>query len=314
MAKERGREDDRNDLEHFYSEYLQSVRTFAIPPPGFDPRRASARELVRYGFPARPTLKAHHDLTALWDKAFSRPIKPVKAEVEIDRVLLQRRRARQVHDGRFAPAKWGGIVALRSAFRFVRPEPINMVYGEWGVPAMEPDFDNPTTPMTVGFWVGIDGYVNNQVLQAGTAATVTGDKIDYWAWFEWYPAPPVRITNFPIDKGDLVTVLVCAPQSNQGYASMLNRTTGVTTNIGFSPPPGVSSSQGTSAEWVVEGISSDLPNFVAAGFHNCVAGTKNFRIDLSQPTEAEIQGVSGNRTVSLALLPDTVLVLWQAYR
>jgi Peptidase A4 family len=94
---------------------------------------------------------------------------------------------------------------------------------------------------------------------------------------------------------------------------MLNRTTGLTTSVGFDPPAGVSS-MGTSAEWIVEGISNDLPNFVLAGFHKCVAGTKTHRIDLTHPTETEIAGTSGDLTVAVAWLPETVLVLWEGYR
>src|SRR5258708_38212488 len=114
--------------------------------------------------------------------------------------------------------------------------------------------------MTVGFWGGLEGPGNSQFLQAGTAATVTGESIDNWAWYEWWPNPPIRIANFPVDQGDTISVLVCAPQVGRGFASFLNHTTNVTTNVGFDPPGGVNS-LGETAEWAVEGISDDLPNF-----------------------------------------------------
>jgi hypothetical protein len=298
--------------------YLKSVRTFAAPPAKFDPMRASRRELAAYGFPRRPNIDTEPELAALFRKAYARPIRTIRAEVDIDDVLLKaaRRRAVRVHDGRFSPGGWGGVIAQTSNFGFNPPEPAVSVYGEWSVPTMQPDFDNPKTAMTVGFWVGLDGSgaTNNQVLQAGTAATVTGDKVDYWAWFEWFPAPPVRITNFPIAPGDLVTVLVCALPSGKGYASMLNRQTGVTTNVSFDPPPGITSKGGT-AEWIVEGISSDLPNWVLMGFHNCSAGTKNHRMDISLPTITEIAGASKNLTISVAWQANnTVLVFWEGVR
>jgi hypothetical protein len=299
-----------------HAEYIKQVRTYSTPPARFDPLKASARDLARYGFPRRPNPRTERELTALFKKAYSRPIKPVRAEIEIDRTLLNasRRRAIRVQDGRFAPAGWGGVIAQTSAFGFNPPEPAVMVYGEWSVPTMEPDFDNPKTAMTVGFWVGLDGSLNNQVLQAGTAATVTGESIDYWAWFEWFPAPPVRINNFPINPGDLVTVLVCAVQPKLGFASMLNRTTGVTTSVGFPPPPGFTW-QGTTAEWIVEGISADLPNWVLMGFHSCTAGTKNHHMDISKPTMTEIAGASKNLTISVAWQANnTVLVFWEGIR
>lgn len=318
MAKANKRPPYPQSPEHpvDHAEYLKQVRTYSTPPAKFDPLKASAREIARYGFPRRPNPRTEPELAALFKKAYSRPIKPVKAEIEIDRVLLDapRRSAVRVQDGRFAPGGWGGVIAQTSAFGFKPPEPAVTVYGEWSVPTMQPDFDHPKTPMTVGFWVGLDGSLNNQVLQAGTAATVTGESIDYWAWFEWFPAPPVRINNFPISPGDLVTVLVCAQRPAWGFVSMLNRTTGVTTSVGFPPPPGVMW-QGTTAEWIVEGISADLPNWVLMGFHNCTAGTKNQQMDISRPTVTEISGASKNLTISVAWQANnSVLVFWEGIR
>ena len=333
MVKDPRHTDFSQASETEHKEYLQTLRTFEPPPASFDPHQASARELVRYGFPRRPNSKTERHLLPLWQKALSRPLRPVRVELEIDRVLLQRHQilTKTARDGRFAPAGWGGIVARTSEFGFSPTEQANMVYAEWMVPSMEPDFDNPKTQMTVGFWVGLDGWTNNQVLQAGTAATVTGENIAYWAWFEWFPDPPLRIVNFPIKPGDLVTVLVCAPEAKHGLVTMLNRTTGVTTSIGITPPltvmmpfPGANTtnpprgriaSEETTAEWIVEGISADLPNFTMIGFHNCVAGTKSHRIDLSHPTETEIAGAKGNLTVAVAWQSaDTVLVLWEGIR
>ncbi len=317
MTKRRP-ERDKSKGQREHAAYLKTLRTFEPPPARFDPRRATARELVRYGFPRRPSPETEPRLHALWQKAFSRPLTVVRAKLEIDRTLLSHRSRRQikkVHDGRFVPSGWGGIVTQTSAFGFSPAEPANTVYAEWMVPSMQPDFDNPTTPMTVGFWVGLDGFTNNQVLQAGTAATVTGSSISYWPWFEWFPDAPVKITNFPISPGDLVTVLVCAQTPTSGFVSMLNRTTGVTTSAGIPLAKGVSSSLGATAEWIVEGISADLPNFVLVGFHNCVAGTKNHTIDLSRPIETEISGAKGNLTVAVDWQAnDTVLVLWEGIR
>ena len=302
------------EVKRYHREYLRSLKTFEPPPADFDPRKARDRELLRYGFPRRPHAERERHLYSLWQKAYSRPIKPIMARLKIDEVLLHRyRRGRRVRDGRFAPGGWGGIIAQTSDFGFSPPEPANTVYGEWMVPSMAPDFDNPNTAMTVGFWVGLDGSTNNQVLQAGTAATVTGENIKYWAWFEWFPDPPVRIMNFPIEPGDVITALVCAPQPTQGYVSMMNRQTGATTSIGIPPPAGISS-LGTTAEWIVEGISADLPNWVIVGFHECTAGTKSHHMDLSHPSVTEISGATKDLTVAIAWQPNTVLVLWEGIR
>ncbi|HYD37592.1 MAG TPA: hypothetical protein VEA60_08260, partial [Allosphingosinicella sp.] len=89
--------------------YLKSITTFPAPPAGFDPRTAGARELALYGFPARPRSRAKRDLARLWDKAFVRIPKPVRAQLEIDEVLLAGilERERKQRDGRFGPGGWG---------------------------------------------------------------------------------------------------------------------------------------------------------------------------------------------------------------
>ena len=47
-----------------------AVRTFRGPPEGFDPVTADDRELLVYGYPARPP---HPGMLARWQRALSRP-------------------------------------------------------------------------------------------------------------------------------------------------------------------------------------------------------------------------------------------------
>ena len=309
--------DDRWSMRDDPVEYLKTVQVFDPPPADFDPIKASDRELALYGFPRRPDQEHEQELWVLWEKAYRHRPRAIRPSIAIDEVLLSspRRLARREHDGRFAPGSWGGIVTKTGDYAFTPAEPANMVFAEWLEPPVRPDLDNPNTAMTLGFWVGLDGFGNDQVLQAGTAVTVTGETVDHWAWFEWWPAPPVRLTDFPVSEGDTIAVLVCAFEPQRGYASFLNRSTGVTANIAFGPPKEITASLGAMAEWIVEGISSDLPNFVIVGFHECTAGTKGHHIGLEKPTKTEIAGASKDLTVTICL-PErkTVVVLWQGYR
>jgi hypothetical protein len=51
------------------------------------------------------------------------------------------------------------------------------------------------------------------------------------------------------------------------------------------------------------------------GFHNCSAGTKRNRMDISKPTITEIAGASNDLTVSVAWQANnTVLVFWEGIR
>src|ERR1700733_2011520 len=50
------------------------VRLFKRAPKGFDPIKARARELLAYGYPARPDVNLHPQLHKLWTEMISRPM------------------------------------------------------------------------------------------------------------------------------------------------------------------------------------------------------------------------------------------------
>lgn len=290
---------------------LKHITTYAAPPAGFDPNRAAARTLYKHGIPRRPDAVKEPHLKAIWDRAFASKPTFIKAEVEVDYVLSKRKRpvitrpgiaavGQPAHRKKFSPSGWAGVV---TPVNFSPPEPAVSVYGEWFIPTITPIPNQPPGAQTVGFWVGIDGFGNNQVLQAGSAATISGSKVDYWVWTEWYPLGAIRVTNFPIKPGDYLTVLVCANQPNHGFCSMLNKTTNQATSIGITPPGGVTSI-GATAEWIVEGISSILPVFSTVVFANCSAGTKNHSFNMHGGIVTEITGAGGANLTTAGILSD----------
>jgi hypothetical protein len=292
-------------------EVLKHITTFAEPPAGFDPNSAAPRLLRKHGFPRRPHEIKEPHLQAIWERAFASKPTFFKAEVEVDHVLAKRKRpvvsTRKPKAGKFSPSGWAGTVV---PVNFTPPEPAVTVYGEWFIPTITPIQNEPQSAQTVGFWVGIDGWGNSQVLQAGTAATITGTTVDNWVWTEWYPLPPIRVTNFPIKPGDYITVLVCAPQPNQGFCSLLNKTTNQATSIGITPPASTTSI-GATAEWIVEGISSILPVFSPVVFTNCSAGTKNHSFNLAGGTITEIKGSDGTDLTTATIVDNQrCMVKW----
>jgi Peptidase A4 family len=289
--------------------YLDQVTTYDPPLPDFDPFQADARELAVYGYPRRPDPETEPHLSPLWEKAFRFSHRLIRARPEINRGLLEWRQ-----DG-FGVSGWGGVIVEPASYGF--PEPANVVYGEWSVPALIGDPAHPSSPLGAAFWIGLNGYiVSQQVLQAGIAAKVTGSTVGYQAWFEWYPGPPVAITNFPITVGDRLSVLVCAPRDDHGFVSIQNKTEGVITNCGFPAPLGIHS-DGTSAEWVVEMMKEgldELPDFGAIVFLNATAGTRSHRLDLSKATMTEIGGTGGRLlTNSTVWGPGGAMVVWQSF-
>jgi len=288
-------------------EVLKHITVYDGPPPGFDPNTAEDRLLRKHGIPRRPDALKEPHLKKIWDEAFSSKPKFIKAEIEIDRVMAKRKRPviTQKADGKsFSPSGWGGIVTQVKNLGFNPPEPVVSVYGEWFIPNITPVANEPNQAETVGFWVGIDGFGNNQVLQAGMAATITGNNVQYWVWTEWYPLLPIRVNNFPIKPGDYITVLVCANQPNHGFCSMLNKTTNQAISIGITPPANTNSI-GASAEWIVEGISPILPVFSTVVFTNCSAGTKNHAFNMHGGTITEINGAGNANLTAASILSDT---------
>jgi|GEM_PF-1638022 len=309
-------------------EVLSRLKVYEAPPDGFDPHSASDKLLRKHGFPRRPDPEKEPQLSKLWRDAFSRPVKVIKPQLAVDRVMSQRRpllnmnapekntlnKHAQSKKSDFGPSGWGGVIVQTSSLGYNPFEPANVVYAQLVVPTMESFPNELNQPLTVGFWVGLGGAFGSQeLLQAGIAATVNGNNTSYWAWFEWYTTqyqdPAVAITNFPISPGDLITVLVCTPQPDHGFVSMLNVKTNVTTSVGVPARPGITS-DGTTAEWIVEGVSPQLPDFVDVVFVNITAGTQHHSFDLTDGTLTSISGTNGNLTTASIMSPKAAGVIW----
>jgi hypothetical protein len=102
----------------------EGIRTYELPPEGFDPLTAPADLLPRYGLPRRPDPHTEPERTRLFQRAFSRPrgfITPeLVADPTVDRLRAQRRAS-----GEFTGGDWGGAVVTTPA-----DQPPNLVYAQ----------------------------------------------------------------------------------------------------------------------------------------------------------------------------------------
>jgi hypothetical protein len=57
------------------------------------------------------------------------------------------------------------------------------------------------------FWVGLDGYHNHSVEQAGTDSDCRGPTARYYGWYEMYPAGPVTLGD-RVRPGDQISASV----------------------------------------------------------------------------------------------------------
>jgi hypothetical protein len=288
-----------------------SVTIFPAPPKDFDPITASPQALAKYGMPRRPDPQKEPGLRSQWDRIFA--LKPtfVQATLVKSKIPLSRPRG-TTKPGEFGLAgNWAGAVVQVASLKLSPAEPANTVFAEWKVPAINTKTTEPGTQI-VGLWVGLGGYSTGNLLQAGTAATMTGSSVSYWAWTEWTPAGYV-VDGLAIEAGDTVSVLVCAPETDHGYVSMMNHRTNVAISVGVADPSGTTPYDGSTVEWIVEAIDSEMPNFGSVTFTQITAGTQNHVINLA--TAFTLNTVSGGKTLATGKVltsQNEVRVIWDA--
>jgi hypothetical protein len=119
------------------------------------------------------------------------------------------------------------------------------VTGTWTVPTV-----TATIAGADATWVGIGGIDTNDLIQAGTQATVSGGEVAYEAWIEMLPASS-RPVSLSVSAGDSVTVTITQKAAVDWTIQMKNNTTGQ----GYSTTVKYTSSN-SSAEWVQEAPSA----------------------------------------------------------
>lgn len=93
----------------------------------------------------------------------------------------------------------------------------------WIQPSVQPDY---SVDAHSAFWVGIDGWGNSTVEQCGTEAIDQYGGVSYYAWYEMYPAPEVRIPNLSISPGDKITATVTTDGNGNFTLTVADYTTG----------------------------------------------------------------------------------------
>ena len=184
----------------------------------------------------------------------------------LDRVSISTAAA-QMAPPLYTSKNWAGYAA-ESDFSNPVSNSVTAVSGSWIVPAVTPATKAGGQFSDCVAWVGIDGFDNNTVEQAGTASYILdGTTPVYAAWYEMYPAGMVTLTNrkYKVSRGDSVTASVQYDLPNypdQFLLSITDNTSGWT----FSISETSSVASRTSAEWIAEaptysGAIVPLPTF-----------------------------------------------------
>ncbi len=134
-------------------------------------------------------------------------------------------------------------------------------------------------------WIGIDGdNGTGDILQAGCDSDVEtsggAPQHQYNPWWEWFPAGSFWITNLSFAPGNEISLLICITQgSTTSAAVFLSNNTTNTGGFFHATAPSGTQVAGSSAEWIVEALLSQLgytlARFDTVDFTDCNAGTQS---------------------------------------
>ena len=143
---------------------------------------------------------------------------------------------RMREDGTAESYNWSGYAVTGSSF--------TKVLGSWTVPTV----NCTTTPNAyAAFWVGLDGYSSSTVEQTGTDSDCDGERAQYYAWYEFYPANSFVITSLLISPGNTISASIT--YSGSEFTTTI---TNVTTGKSYSKSSTVPGAKRSSAEWIAE--------------------------------------------------------------
>lgn len=146
---------------------------------------------------------------------------------------------------------WAGLVDAGG--------PFTSVTGTFTIPSL---FTGESASQAMGAWVGIDGYGDTSLIQAGIAEAPdpsNSNAFYLYPWWEILPNGPTVITTVTMSVGDSVTVTITQMSGTTWQISLVDDTNGqsFSTEQTYSGPA-------QSAEWIVEAPYDTTTNEVDA--------------------------------------------------
>ena len=315
-------------MRHIELSHGIKITTFEQPPEGFDPMSAQPAELVRYGLPTMVPDEHHR-------QRYQRVMQQLSGKFHYVTPTFEVREDRFHGPHRVAPGRKGKAAGTRTGATGAGTETdtnwaggvvfapsgdsFKWLEGDWVVPNVGAPAQNKW--YYSASWIGIDGDGSGDVCQTGvecevyqSGATVTRN---IYPWWEWYPNPEVKITNFAVNPGDLMTAVLCTASgagSTTATAYLTNRTSGASTSFSFNAPSGTKL-VGNCAEWIVEaptvgGAQSAIADYGEVFFSVCEAVTAK-SVTINGGTGDNINMTSAGQVVSAGnLITPTVVQCW----
>ena len=164
-------------------------------------------------------------------------------------------------------SQWSGYMVASDIQN--RSAVVSSVSGSWIVPEVNASVNNTFS----GVWVGIGGYGEETLIQAGTEQEYFNGKFDYYAWYELLPDYLVRIPSLHVQPGDMIRASISL--ISEKASTWLIEISDVTRGEQFKKVFVYNSSRLT-AEWIVErpkvnGVVTTLADFGNVTFTECKA-------------------------------------------
>jgi len=284
------------------------VSTFEPPPAGFEPLKSADAELIRHGFPRRPTedpqaMQRYEAVLRRLQGKFHYIVPTFRRRDDIRHRPLERIAGTEVY------SNWSGAVQHAPKGRAFR-----WVQGDWTIPNVYPPTQGEW--YYCSNWIGIDGDGSGDVCQAGVECDIfqLGPFTirNIYAWWEWFPEVEIPVTNFPVQAGDEITCLICTSGKGATTASVFlaNRSSGAATSFAIQAPDGTQL-DGNSAEWVVErpevnGVLANLADYGSVFFFNADAYDGQAVLDAGQGNNIDM--TEGGSVVSEGILDTPTVV------
>lgn len=171
---------------------------------------------------------------------------------------------------------WAGYV-VQTSFGHPQSNAIDAVEAKWIV--SEVKCSGTAGDYSASFWIGIDGYSSQNLVQIGTESDCTRGLAQYYAWYEVLPQTGVVINGIDIGHGDLVHASV-EYTGNDTFLLIMNNTSN---GDSFSTTVVNTGADRNSAEWIVE----------APVYHGRILPLSDFGPLDFENTSVTVNGVTG---------------------
>ena len=250
----------------------QLVGSLSVVPPAVGPHGGTVKIAAQLKGAAscQLSLASHQSFPVVYSHGAQACADDFSGEVtiganpsKVDRVVTLRLLVKAGPEQEVAPVEIGVLDGERTPFReqvqsrnwsgyAVEGGPFRGASGTFTVPSPEPT----SCRQALGEWVGVDGFGNGDLIQAGVSEVPAGAASGcagsslFQVWWEVLPSAQ-QITSMKVRPGDVVTVNLRQAGPNQWEIAITNDTTGARF-LHFQPYNGPASS----AEWIVESPSN----------------------------------------------------------